>query len=141
MASIWRSLSVRNLAMVLLLMPSVGLAADFELFWDPNCNVDDNLEGYYIHYLEEKSVVLSPNDAMEIYVPLSENGFTPDAPRYLVPGLIDDVTYCFAVSALYANEESSMSNEICGINGVYASNPSSSVSNNSSGGCFIDALK
>jgi hypothetical protein len=127
--------------MALFLIPAVGLAADFELLWDPNCNEDDDLEGYYIHYIEEDSVIIHPNDSTEIYVPLLENGFDPDAPRYLVSGLIDDVIYCFAVSAWYGDEESGMSNEICGVNGAYYPNSSSSASNDSGSACFISALK
>ena len=141
MVSIWRSSTIRNVAMALLLIPAVGIAADFELSWDPNCNADNNLEGYNIYYIEEGSVILNPSEATEIYIPISANSFDPDAPIYLVSGLIDDVTYCFAVSAWYGYEESGLSNEICGINGVYAHNPSSTTSNNSSSGCFIDALK
>jgi hypothetical protein len=142
MVSIWRSLTVRNLATALLLLiPAVGLAADFDLLWDPNCNGNDNLEGYYIHYIKENSVILNPNDATKIYVPLSKSGFDPEAPRYLVSGLIDDVKYCFAVSAWYGDEESGLSNEICGVNGADAPSPSSSASKNSGSGCFINALK
>jgi hypothetical protein len=145
MASVWRSLIVGNLAIVLLLLPVVGLAADFELFWDPNCNADNDLVGYYIYYIEEESVVFNLSDATEIYVPLSENGFDPDTPGYLVSGLVDDVTYCFAVSAWYGDEESRMSNEICGINGAYIPSPdggsSDGLTDNLSGGCFIGALK
>jgi hypothetical protein len=128
-----------------ILFPAVGMAADFELFWDPNCNADPDLEGYYIYYTDEVSVILDPSDAMEIYVPLSEYGFDSDAPGYLVSGLTDDVLYCFAVSAWYGDEESSMSNEICGINGVYYPSPGSGSgevsTSHSSGSCFIDVLK
>lgn len=145
MASACRSTIVMNLVVAFLLMPAVGMAADFELFWDPNCNSDPTLEGYYIHYIEEKSVIINPNDAMEIYVPLSENGFDSDAPRYMVSGLDDDVMYCFAVSGWYGDDESGMSNEICGVNGKYVSSPITDSSDGatitSSGGCFISALK
>jgi hypothetical protein len=142
MISIWRSPMLWNIVMAFLLIPVVGMAADFELFWDPNCSADSDLNGYFIYYLEESSVVLRSSDANEIYVSLSDNGFTPDAPSYLVSGLMDDVTYCFAVSAWYGYEESGISNEVCGVNGVYAPNPSfSGQSSNGSNGCFIDALK
>jgi hypothetical protein len=133
------------LGIALLLIPAVGMAADFELFWDPNCNSDPTLEGYYIYYIEEESVVFNPSDATEIYVPLSQNGFDPEAPSYLISGLIDDVKYCFTVSAWYGDEESVMSNEICGINGAYIPSPdggsSDGTTSNLSGGCFIGALK
>lgn len=144
MAYICRSMIVRNLVIALLLIPAVCMAADFELLWDPNCNEDDDLEGYTIYYIEEKSVILHSNDATEIYVPLSQNGFDSDAPRYLVSGLFDDVKYCFTVSAWYGDEESSMSNEICGLNGVSVPSSGSGSSdgsiNNLSGSCFIDVL-
>jgi hypothetical protein len=145
MVSIWRSSIIRNLVLALILIPAVGMAADFELLWDPNCSENDDLEGYIIHYIEGESVIYNQFDATQIYVSLSENGFDPDTPRYLVSGLIDDVTYCFAVSAFYEDEESGMSNETCGVNGVYVPSPgggsSDGSTNNLSGGCFIGALK
>jgi hypothetical protein len=99
------------------------MAADFELFWDPNCNADMDLEGYYIYYKEDASVVDDPNGAFQEYVALSDAGFDPDNPSFPIPGLLDDVRYCFAVAAWYGNEESGLSNEVCGINGTYASEP------------------
>lgn len=141
MVSIWRSPIIRNVVIALILIPAVGMAADFGLLWDPNCNEDADLTGYVIYYVEEKSVVLNPGDASEIYVPLTQNGFSPDDPRYLVSGLIDDMPYCFAVSAWYGNAESSMSNEICGMNGVPIPHPDGGSTQNSNSGCFIDALK
>jgi hypothetical protein len=128
-----------------LILPAVGMAADFELFWDPNCGADPALEGYFIYYTDEVSVTHDPSDAMEIYVPLSESGFDPDAPSYPVSGLMDDKLYCFTVSAWYGDEESGMSNEICGINGVYKPSPgggfSDASANHSSGSCFIGVLE
>jgi hypothetical protein len=63
----------------------------------------------------------------------------------MVSGLTDDVKHCFTVSAWYGDEESGMSNEICGINGAYIPSPddgaSDGTTNDSSGGCFIGALK
>jgi hypothetical protein len=151
MRKFWRSVGNQILVLALLLFPVVCLAADFELFWDPNCNEDPDLEGYYIYYLEDASVVNNPDGAMEVYVPLSENGFDISAPSYLIPDLIDDVRYCFSVTAWYGDEESGMSNEVCGINGDYTSDtgPDSgpgvgsdnSSGNTSNGGCFIGALK
>lgn len=96
----------------------VVVAADFELFWDANCNADVDLEGYYIYYKENVSVVDDPSGASNIYVVLTDIGFDPDNPSYLIADLLDDVRYCFAVTAWYGDEESGMSNEICGINGV-----------------------
>ena len=147
MVSIWRLPIIRNVVIALLFIPAVGLAADFELFWDSNCNQDPALEGYYIYYKEDASVVDDPGDAVEVYIDMADNVFDPDDPGYLIADLLDDVRYCFAVTAWYGNEESGMSNEICGINGVYAPNPGSSPTNDnssisdSSGGCFIRSLQ
>jgi hypothetical protein len=54
-------------------------------------------------------------------VALTDIDFDPDNPGYLIAGLLDDVRYCFAVTAWYGDEESDMSNEVCGVNGAYAS--------------------
>jgi hypothetical protein len=141
---------IRNVVIALLLVsPAVGMAADFELFWDSNCNDDTDLQGYSIYYLEDDSVIVNLNDASEIIVPTSENGFDPGSPGYSISGLTDDVTYCFVVSANYRDGQSAMSNEICGVNGVYASSANSNpaggsnigLTHNSSGGCFIGLLK
>lgn len=123
MAQIFRTLAVLLVVPVLLLVPTVGMAADFELFWDPNCNADTDLEGYYIYYKEDASVVDDPSGAVEQYVTLSDVGFDPDNPSYQILGLLDDVRYCFAVSAWYGDEESGLSNEVCGINGTYIAVP------------------
>jgi hypothetical protein len=147
MDSILRSSVIRNLVIALFLIPAVGMAADFELFWDPNCNSDPTLEGYYIYYNEDASVIGDPNGAIDTFVDLTDIDFDADNPSYLIPGLLDGVRYCFAVTAWYGDEESDMSNEICGIDGVYI--PSSSLDNESSdgatsnlsGGCFIGAVK
>jgi hypothetical protein len=146
------------------------LAADFELFWDPNCNTDTNLEGYFIYYKKDASVVVDPGGAIDVYVALTDINFDPDNPSLLIAGLLDDERYCFAVTAWYGNEESGMSNEVCGINGTYASDPDpgpglnpdldpdpnpapnpgpglnpdaggSSSGSSSSGGCFIGSSR
>jgi len=119
MTRIWRSMAIQVLVAVLLLLPVVGIAADFELFWDPNCNADPTLEGYYIYYKEDASVIDDPSGAIDIYVPLSHIGFDPAAPSHQISDLSDDVRYCFTVTAWYGDEESDMSNEVCGINGTY----------------------
>lgn len=139
MDSIWRTPIIRNVVIALLLLPAIGMAADFELFWDANCNSDPALEGYYINYREEGSVIAAPNEATAIYIALTDGGFDPSDPSYLFSGLTDDMLYCFAVSASYENEDSRMSNEVCGINGQYAQ--SQVNAENSSGGCFVGALK
>lgn len=147
MVSIWRLPIIRNVIIALLFIPAVGLAADFELFWDSNCNQDPSLEGYYIYYKENASVVDDPNGAVEIYIDVSDNTFDVDEPGYMIADLMDDVRYCFSVTAWYGDEESGMSNEVCGINGVYAPSPGSSPSTDNStttssgGGCFIGSLK
>lgn len=123
MTRICRTLAVCLLVPAILMLPAIGMAADFELFWDPNCNADMDLEGYYIYYKEDASVVDDPNGAFQEYVALSDAGFDPDNPSFPIPGLLDDVRYCFAVAAWYGNEESGLSNEVCGINGTYASEP------------------
>jgi hypothetical protein len=100
-------------------------------------------------------------------VALTDIDFDPDNPSYLIPDLLDDVRYCFAVTAWYGDEESDMSNEVCGINGAYAPNPEpgsginpdrdtdlrpdpspglnpdagGASSSSSSGGCFIGSLR
>jgi hypothetical protein len=99
------------------------MAADFELFWDSNCNADADLEGYYIYYQKDASVISDPSGALDVYVALSDFDFDPDNPSLLIADLLDDVRYCFAVTAWYSDEESDMSNEVCGINGVYAPGP------------------
>jgi hypothetical protein len=141
------------------------MAADFELFWDPNCNEDADLEGYFIYYKQDASVVADPDGAIDLYVALTDIDFDPDNPSLLIADLLDDERYCFAVTAWYGDEESGMSNEVCGINGVYdpgqginpdpdsddpdadptpGLNPdagSSSSGSSSSGGCFVGSLK
>jgi hypothetical protein len=141
------------------------MAADFELLWDPNCNADTDLEGYFIYYKQDASVVADPSGAIDLYVTLTDIDFDPDNPSLLIADLLDDVRYCFAVTAWYGDEESGMSNEVCGINGAYdpgqGMNPDSdsddpdpdsspglnpdaggsSSSGSSSGGCFIGSLR
>jgi hypothetical protein len=123
MIRIWRTLVIWLLILALFGLPAIGMAADFELFWDPNCNADADLEGYYIYYKQDASVVDDPSGAIDLYVALTDIGFDPDNPSYLIPGLLDDMRYCFAVTAWYGDEESGLSNEVCGINGTYISEP------------------
>ena len=123
MKRIWRTLVLCLLVSSLVILPAIGMAADFELFWDPNCNTDADLEGYYIYYKEDASVIADPNGAIDIYVALTDIDFDPDNPSYLIADLLDDVRYCFAVTAWYGDEESDMSNEVCGINGAYDPDP------------------
>jgi hypothetical protein len=123
MIRIWRNLALCLLVSAAVIMPAFGMAADFELFWDPNCNADTDLKGYYIYYKEDGSVVDDPGGAIEQYVALTDFGFDPDNPSFLIPGLLDDVLYCFAVAAWYGDGESGMSNEVCGVNGTYVADP------------------
>jgi hypothetical protein len=117
MSKIRKLMALQIVVSVLFIHPMVGMAADFELFWDPSCNTDTDLEGYYIHYNAEVSVVDAPTDTTKIYIPLSHSGFDPSEPRYQISGLLDDVRYCFAVTALYGDKESDLSNEVCGTKG------------------------
>ena len=161
MTRIRRSMIIQVFVAVLFLLPAVGMAADFELFWDPNCNDDPALEGYYIYYKQDASVVDDPSGAIDVYVPLSYIGFDPDEPSHQISDLLDDVRYCFAVTAWYGDEESDMSNEVCGMNGAYEQEPDpvpdpdpdqtpapgidpgtdGSSGDGSSGGCFIGVLR
>jgi hypothetical protein len=154
MKRIWRTLAAWLLVAALVTVPAIANAADFELFWDASCDAEADLEGYYIYYIENASVVDDPGGAIDVYVALEDIDFDPDSPSYLIPGLHDDVRYCFAVTAWYGDEESGMSNEVCGINGTYdtdldpssSKNPdpnySESASSNSNliGECFIGSL-
>jgi hypothetical protein len=123
----WRSTVAQILVTVFFLFPIPSIAADFELFWDSNCNEDPDLEGYYIYYKSIEpgiGIFGEPSDddsshLIDVYIALSEPGFDPDNPNYRIDGLRDDVRYCFTVTAWYGNEESDMSNEVCGINGTY----------------------
>jgi hypothetical protein len=133
MMRILGSKSFQTLLCIVLFWPIAALAADFELFWDPNCNEDPDLEGYYIYYKYYEPGIgiygeLNTTDTShldDVYIPLSEPGFDPDNPSYRIDGLEDDVRYCFTVTAMYGNEESDLSNEVCGINGTYDSEPDS----------------
>jgi hypothetical protein len=99
------------------------MAADFELFWDPNCNADASLEGYYIYYIENASVADNQSTATKIYVSVSGDGFDRTEPSHQITNLADNVHYCFAVSALYGDKESDISNEICSIRDIDAPEP------------------
>jgi hypothetical protein len=141
MISVWRFPAIRNVVIGLLFLPAIGIAADFELSWDSNCNKEPSLEGYFINFRENGSVVSAPDDATAIYIGLNDNGFDASEPSYQISGLRDDMLYCFTVSASYQDVDSSMSNEICGVNGVYRLNPGDESVYNSSSGCFFSLLK
>jgi hypothetical protein len=123
MKRILKNLTVCLLVSAFVILPSIGTAADFELFWDPNCNADADLEGYFIYYKQDASVVADPGRAIDLYVALTDIDFDKDNPSLLIADLLDDVRYCFAVTAWYGDKESGMSNEVCGINGAYAPDP------------------
>ena len=53
------------LVVVFIILPAMGRAADFELFWDPNCGADPALEGYYVYYMEDASVVDAPSSRLK----------------------------------------------------------------------------
>jgi hypothetical protein len=115
---IWRSIGIKIVCLGIMLGPAVSMAADFELFWDPNCEKDAALDGYYIYYNENASVVGNLNEATEIYVSVTNNGFDRAKPSYQISNLKNNVRYCFAVTAWYGDEESAPSNEICGTKSV-----------------------
>jgi hypothetical protein len=121
MTPIWKNLTVCLLALGLVVLPAVGMAADFEIFWDSNCDAEADLEGYFIYYRQDASVVDDPGAAVDLYVALTDIDFDPDNPSLLIAGLLDDVRYCFAVTAWYGDEESGLSDELCGLNGTYRS--------------------
>ncbi|MGD8845450.1 MAG: hypothetical protein PVI54_08070 [Desulfobacteraceae bacterium] len=116
MKTIWKLLSIWMLVSSPVLLPVVGIAEDFELFWNPNCDSNASLEGYYIYYIENASVADNLSAATQIYVPVSEDGFDRTEPSHKISNLLSDVRYCFAVSAWYGDQESGISNEVCGIN-------------------------
>jgi hypothetical protein len=121
-------------------------AADFNLAWDPPVENDANLIGYHVYYKAGSSILTDPSGSIMIYVPLSEEGFDPSSPSFLVTDLLDDTTYYFTVSAVYDEDESAMSNQVEGINGN--STPTSAIETSTSGssagsgggGCFIKTL-
>jgi hypothetical protein len=116
MKRIWKKLASYFMIAAVTIIPSMGMAADFELNWDPNCNADTTLEGYFVYYKQEASVYDDPGGAIDLYIDLTDVDFDPDNPSLLIPDLLDDVRYCFAVTAWYGDEESNMSNEVCAIN-------------------------
>lgn len=125
----WRSTVARILVAAFIFLPIHSIAADFELYWDPNCNDDPDLEGYYIYYkyyepgagIFGQSGSTDTSQLDDVYIPLSDPEFDPYHPSCLIEGLQDDVRYCFTVTAWYGDEESDTSNEVCGVNGTYES--------------------
>jgi parallel beta-helix repeat protein len=85
----------------MLLQTSTALAAQVTLAWDPSTSPDSEVAGYRIHY-----GVASRNYSLAV-----------DAGKnlsYPVSGLLEGVTYYFAVAAYDAQGlESSFSNEVC----------------------------
>jgi len=139
---------------ILLVFATGGMAAEFSLAWDPNCNEAPTLIGYNLYYKAGASVTADPDSADFIYIALDDPDFAPDQPGFTVSDLEEDVEYYFAVSAVYEDGESSMSNEISSIrsssdtpqnssspsNGSLSPNPAGSSAGSSSGGCFINSL-
>lgn len=127
----WRSTVARILVAAFILLPAPSIAAEFELYWDPNCNEDPNLEGYYIYYkyyepgtgIYSEPNITDTSHLDDVYIPLSDPEFDPDNPSCRIEGLQNDVRYCFTVTAWYGDEESGMSNEVCGVNGSYGPEP------------------
>jgi hypothetical protein len=139
---------------ILLVFATGGMAAEFSLAWDPNCNEAPTLIGYNLYYRSGASVTADPDSANFIYIALDDPDFDPDQPGFTVSGLEEDVEYYFTVSAVYEVEESSMSNEISSIrsssdtppdssppsNGSLSPTPAGSSAGGSSSGCFINSL-
>jgi DNA/RNA-binding domain of Phe-tRNA-synthetase-like protein len=133
MTRIKRTTALWLFILTLLASPATGMAADFELFWDPNCAADAELQGYYIYYKQDASVVDDSSGAIDLFVGLNDIGFDPENPSFPVTGLNDDVRYCFAVTAWYGGAESGMSNEVCGVNGTYATDTDTKSDSGSDG--------
>jgi hypothetical protein len=139
---------------IMLIFATSGAAAEFSLAWDPNCNEDPTLIGYNIYYSAGESVMADPDSADFIYIALNDPDFNPDQPGFTVTGLEDDVEYFFAVSAVYEDGESDLSNEISNIRNSsdtppdstppsdvnLSPTPTSASGTGSSGGCFISSL-
>lgn len=139
---------------ILLIFATGGMAAEFYLAWDPNCNEAPTLIGYNLYYKAGASVLSDPDSANFIYIALDDPAFNPDQPAFTVSGLEEGVEYYFTVSAVYEDEESVMSNEISSIrsssdtaqdssppsNGSLSPTPAGSSIGGSSGGCFINSL-
>ena len=136
---------------IMLVFAAGGMAAEFSLAWDPNCNEDPTLIGYNIYYKAGASVTADPDSADLVYIALDDPDFNPDQPGCMVSDLQEDVEYYFAVSAVYEDGESDLSNEISGTRSSSDSHQNSSPPNSgltptgssgsgSSGGCFINSL-
>jgi hypothetical protein len=100
--------------MTILISATGGSAANFPLAWDPNCNDYPTLIGYNLYYSAGSSVVADPDSADVVCISLDDPHFDPDHPGYEITGLLDGVKYYFAVSAVYEDGESDLSNEISG---------------------------
>ena len=137
--------------LTLLIWATSSIAGEITLAWDPNCNDNPDLIGYNIYYKANSSVATDPDGADLVYIPLTDPGFDPDQPSYQVTGLSENVRYFFVVTAIYNNDESTMSNEASAVAAQTGSNYSAptsvassadnSASGSSSGGCFIDSIQ
>lgn len=123
-------------------------AGQLILAWDPCDSDSTDLIGYNLYYKAGSSAAADPDDADLVYIPLTDPDFDPDNPTYQVTGLSDSVRYYFAVTAMYNDDESGMSNEVSAIlgtgggqNSIIDTGTDEPSAGSSSGGCFFDSLK
>jgi Fibronectin type III domain len=132
------------IVLIMLLSATSCLAAEFTLAWDPNCDDEPSLIGYNIYFKAGSSVLADPDGAEMVYIDLTDPGFDRDQPSYTVTDLLKNVRYYFTVTAVYADDESDMSNETSAIKtssgSTLNSNSDSSSSAGSGAGCFISSL-
>lgn len=135
---------------ILLMWAANSSAGQLTLAWDPNPSDYDgtSLIGYNLYYKADSSVAADPDGANFVYISLTDPGFDPNHPSYQVTGLSDSERYYFVVTAMYNDDESSMSNEVSSISGTGGGQTSSinagtddNSAGSSSGGCFIDSLR
>jgi len=106
--------SRRVLCGLLLLLPAIGRAAQFQLTWDANAESD--LAGYKVYYDTDSGPPYEGTQANEgaspIDVPLSALG-DPTHPSFVITGMPSCTKFYFAVTAYNtANLESGYSNEV-----------------------------
>ena len=139
-----------SFVLIWLLWATSSVAGQLTLAWDPNPGECDgtSLIGYNLYYKAGSSVAADPDGADLIYIPLGDPEFDPDNPSFQVTGLSDSVRYYFVVTAMYGDEESTMSNEVSALTSTGGGQSRSidaaadgTSAGSSGGGCFIDSLK
>ena len=125
-------------------------AREITLAWDLNPSDCDetNLIGYNLYYRANSSAAADPDSADFIHIALSDPDFDPDHPSYQVTGLSDSESYYFFVTAIYNDDESTVSNEVSDISSAGGGQNSSikastdaASAGSSGGGCFIESLQ